>query len=237
MNPKPFHFKKFSMMHHQSTMKIGTDAILLGAWVDLLEVSSALDVGTGSGILAMMLAQRGVKHIEAVEVDEKSCAEAKLNFETSHWRDSFKIYHQDARNYAINCVDLFDLIICNPPFFYQAFPGKQMRRNLARHTGDFDFSDLFEIALRCLKKEGKLAVVIPVSEFNRLMKAAAAKGFFLHQKLVIIPVSEKAANRFNLVFKLKKPTKIHESEFTIRNTDGNFTTEYNELLKPYYLGL
>lgn len=224
------------MIHHQSTMKIGTDAILLAAWVDLENIENALDVGTGSGIIAMLLAQRGVSAIQAVEIDERSAREAQLNFDTSQWRQRFKLHHQDAREFGRQCKSQFDLIICNPPFFYQAFHGLKARRNLARHAEYFNFNDLFQIAMHCLKSDGSLAVVIPAGEWDRLEKAADEAGFFLHQKMNIIPVEDKSVNRLNLLFKKTEPTQLNEMFFVIRGQDGNFTKDYYTLLKDYYLG-
>ncbi|HOI31774.1 MAG: methyltransferase [Bacteroidales bacterium] len=224
------------MMHHQSTMKIGTDAILLAAWVDLNKVESVLDVGTGSGIIAMIMAQRDVPFVEAIEIDEKSAQEAQLNFNTSQWKERFRLHHQDAREFGSRCKSPFDLIICNPPFFYRAYHGNHERRNLARHAGNFTFNDLFCIALNCLKPDGSLAVVIPASEWDRLKKAADDTGFFLHQKMNIIPVEGRKVNRLNLLFKQTIPPQIDETFFVIRGQDGSFSAAYYSLLKDYYLG-
>jgi tRNA1Val (adenine37-N6)-methyltransferase len=236
MKAQPFHFKKFSMMHHQSTMKIGTDAIMLGAWVDLHGVKSALDVGTGSGIIAMIMAQRGVQNIEAIELDEISVMEARTNFEVSQWRNRFTLHHVDARHFREECDNFFDLVISNPPFFYDSFQGNQARRNLARHAGYLEFNDLLQIGSSCLKTGGSLAVVIPSIAFERFMKDAKDNGFFLYQKLNIIPVEGRIPNRLNLLLKKAPPKQIDESFFTIRNQDGSFTSEYYELLKDFYLG-
>ncbi len=223
-------------MHHQSTMKIGTDAIMLGAWVDLNGVQSALDVGTGSGIIALILAQRGVQDIEAIEIDEKSVQEARMNFDVSQWRSRFTLHHLDARDFGKKCNKFFDLVISNPPFFYDSFQGNQARRNLARHAGYLEFSDLLRIGSNCLKPDGRLAVVIPSIEFERFMKDAKSYGLFLWQKLNIIPVEEKIPNRLNLLLKKEPPKQVEETFFTIRKRDGSFTTEYYEFLKDFYLG-
>jgi tRNA1Val (adenine37-N6)-methyltransferase len=236
MKAQPFHFKKFSMMHHQSTMKIGTDAIILGAWVNLKGVERVLDVGTGSGIIAMILAQRGIQDIEAIEIDEKSAQEAHMNFEVSQWSSRFTLHHCDARDFGKQCKIFFDLIISNPPFFYDSFQGNRARRNLARHAGCLEFNDLLRISSECLKPGGSLAVVIPSIEFERFMKDAKSNGFFLCQKLNIIPVDGKAPNRLNLLLKMELQNQIEETFFTIRKQDGSFTPGYYELLKDFYLG-
>ena len=114
IDARPFHFKHFSLYHHRSTMKVGTDAVLLGRWVEVRATDYVLDIGTGCGILPLMLAQKGVAHVDAVDIDEASFEEAKTNFEASQWRDLLQAY-------CTNIVDFrtdkrYDLIISNPPF-------------------------------------------------------------------------------------------------------------------------
>ena len=224
------------MMHHQSTMKIGTDAIMLGAWVDLTNVKNALDVGTGSGIISMILAQRGIQDIEAIEIDQKSAQEARMNFEVSQWRNQFTLHHIDARDFEMSCGKFFDLIISNPPFFYNSFQGNKARRNLARHAGYLDFNDLLQLGSKFLKPIGYVAVVIPTIAFERFIKDAKTNEFYLCQKLNIVPVEGRIPNRLNLLLKKEPPKQIVETFFTIRNQDGRFTSEYYKLLKDFYLG-
>jgi tRNA1Val (adenine37-N6)-methyltransferase len=234
---RPFHFKKFSLLHHQSTMKVGTDAMLLGTWVDVSDVRQILDIGSGCGILSLLLAQRCNAPIDAVEIDELSAKEARLNFELSPWKDRLKCYHADVKRFAENINKKYDLIITNPPFFTSEFKTKSARRNLARHTDTLDFELLIRIAERLLTEEGRFVLVLPYTEGMQFIEIAEKQEFHLSKLMKIIPTFGKDCNRLNMEFTKTKPQNIVKETFTIRNSDGEFTDQYNFLLRDFYLGL
>ncbi|MDA3943948.1 MAG: methyltransferase [Bacteroidetes bacterium] len=238
MSSRPFHFKHFSLFHHQSTMKVGTDAVLLGSWVSVEKVSDALDIGTGCGILPLMLAQRSVNQVDAVELDASSAREAAYNFSCSQWHRQLQVYEMDIRRF----VDVFpnkkyDLIISNPPFFTNSFKGEQPRRNQARHTDSLSFDDILNSAKKSLNPEGSLALVLPYNEGVSFINSANAAGIFLKEKLLIVPIEGRQPNRLNLLFSFKSVPDPVTKTFTIRNLDGSFTKQYKDLLQDFYLGL
>jgi len=234
---RPFHFKKFSLLHHQSTMKVGTDAMLLGSWVDISTSKQILDIGTGCGIIALLLAQRSNASIDAVEIDELSAKEARLNFEISPWNDRLKCYHTDVKRFTEIIGKKYDLIITNPPFFTSGFKTKTARRNLARHTDTLDFESLIRIAGFLLTEEGVFALVLPYTEGMQFIEIAEKHDFHLSKLMEIIPTFGKDCNRLNMVFTKTKPQNIVKETFTIRNSDGEFTDQYNFQLRDFYLGL
>lgn len=234
---RPFHFKHFSLFHHRSTMKVGTDAVLLGAWTQIHPTNYTLDVGTGCGIIPLMLAQRGAEKIDAVELHEASAKEAKENFAASQWRDHLTVFHQNITEFGANQPSQYDLIVSNPPFFTSLFKTRQPDRKLARHTDSLSFENLLDTVIRLLKPTGRFSLVLPMDESQQFLRMAYLKGFTESRRLLIIPVEGRSPNRINMEL-VRQPTPTLETEnFTIRSLDGSFTNQYNTLLKDFYLGL
>ncbi len=235
MAEKPFHFKHFSMMHHRSTMKIGTDAVLLGRWVDISNAHNVLDVGTGCGIIAMMLAQRGAAHVDAIDLDYDSFQEADNNFMTSQWRDKIKAYHADIKTFGQGIQ--YDLMVSNPPYFVNSSKCDKARRSMARHAGTtLSFADLLNASKRLMTDKGRLAVVLPQREEDNFTNEAVKFGFYLKQKLDIVPINGLLPNRVNLEFAQTRQTETLVKTLVIRGKSGALTDEYNDFLKEFYLG-
>lgn len=234
-----FHFKHFSLNHGNSTMKVGTDAVLLGAWVEVKPDDEVLDIGTGCGILPLMLAQRGVSTVDAVDLDGPSAEEAAMNFQASQWREHLNAFHDDIKTFDQG--RRYDLIISNPPFFVNSFKCDADRRNQARHTDtSLSFKDLIANALRLLKPDGRLSVVLPEKESKEFFKIAYNNSLYIYRIQYIIPVEGKDANRVNIELKrspdMGSPRQSEVSYFTLRNVDGKFTDMYNEIVRDFYLG-
>ena len=230
-----FHFKHFSLNHDRSTMKVGTDAVLLGAWTDVKPTDWVLDIGTGCGVLPLMLAQRGVAKVHAVDLDEASAIEAAENFQASQWSRQLFAFHADIRHFTMQCA--YDLIISNPPFFINSFKCDADRRNQARHTDtSLTFSDLISTVRRLLKPEGRFVLVLPERESHDFLPLAEQGNLFLYHKENIIPTEGKEPNRVNLELRYGKPESLQVTELIIRHEDGSFTNEYQERVKDFYLG-
>lgn len=230
-----FHFKHFSLRHDRSTMKVGTDAVLLGAWVEVCPTDWVLDVGTGCGVLPLMLAQRGVARVHAVDIDEASAHEAAENFDASQWHDRLFAFHADVRQFAMQCA--YDLIVSNPPFFSHSYKCDADRRNQARHTDtSLTFADLVAVVRRLMKPEGRFVLVLPERESHDFLTIAEQSHLFVHRRQDIIPVEGKAPNRVNLELRFGSPKEVDVNELVIRREDGGFTESYDALLKDFYLG-
>lgn len=230
-----FHFKHFSLCHDHSTMKVGTDAVLLGAWADVKPTDWVLDIGTGCGVLPLMLAQRGIAKVHAVDLDEASVSEASENFQASQWSRQLFAFHADIRRFTMQCS--YDLIISNPPFFVNSFKCDTDRRNQARHTDStLSFRELIEAVHRLLKPDGRFVVVLPCREAQELITLAVKANLFIHRQESIIPVEGKAPNRVNLEFRYGKPLMQENSKLIIRTVEDVFTEEYNYVVSDYYLG-
>lgn len=233
---RPFHFKHFSLYHHRSTMKVGTDAILLGSWVEVKSEDMALDIGTGCGLLPLMLSQKGVSLVDAVDIDTASIEEASINFKASQWREQLKAYCVDINRFEPNCR--YDLIVSNPPYFNRFSKCESERKSRARHNDmTLSYGLLCASVRRLLKPYGRFALVLPVSASTAFLKEAGNNGLFLQKRMTIIPIEGREPNRLNMEFGLFKSDAIQEEVFVIRNADKQFTQQYRELLKDFYLGL
>ena len=230
-----FHFKHFSLYHGNSTMKVGTDAVLLGSWVDAKPTDWVLDVGTGCGILTLMLAQRGIAKVHAVDLDETSAIEASNNFHASQWSRQLFAFHADIRRFTMQCT--YDLIISNPPFFINSFKCDADRRNQTRHTEtSMSFSDLIQAVHRLMKPDGRFVVVLPERESHEFLPLAEQANLFVYRRENIIPIEGRSPNRVNLELRYGKPESVEVSELTIRRADDSFTEEYRQRVSDFYLG-
>ena len=225
------------MMHHQATMKVGTDAVLLGVWADIEADKLILDAGTGSGILALMAAQRNpVATIHAIDVDEKSISEAAENFARSPWSERLVAIQADLRTYMMGQGETYDHILTNPPFFDKHIRTNDPRRNLARHADNLSHDDLLIACQRLLKPDGRLSIVLPWTTGKQLAEAAPAFGLWPAGIQHIIPVSGREPNRMNLQLRKSEGNSLQEHYFVIRDTALDFTPTYYQVLKEFYLG-
>ena len=236
IDARPFHFKHFSLYHHRSTMKVGTDAILLGRWVEVRPLDVVLDIGTGCGLLPLMLSQKGVNQVDAVDIDEASIEEATINFKASQWRDQLQAICTDITDYQTD--KQYDLIVSNPPFFNRYSKCDSERKSRARHNDvTLSYEALCAVVCRLLKPDGRFALVLPVNASVEFLKVAEKSDLFLHKRMIIIPIAGREPNRLNLELQLLKPSEIQETTFVIRDVNNRFTNQYCEYLKDFYLGL
>ena len=232
-----FQFKQFSLEQDQCAMKIGTDGVLLGAWVPLEQNPfSILDIGTGTGIIALMLAQRSTaQQIDALEIDENAFEQATDNFENSPWNDRLFCFHAGLDEFMEEPEDEYDLIISNPPFYAEDYKTNDEQRDLARFQDALPFEDLVEAADLLLSENGILAVIIPFKEEERFM--AIAKEFELYPiKITRVkgtPTTE--IKRSLLAFKRYELPALDSDELIIETARHQYTPEYIELTKEFYL--
>lgn len=233
---RPFHFKHFSLYHHRSTMKVGTDAILLGRWTEVKPTDVVLDIGTGCGLLPLMLSQKGVSQVDAVDIDAASIEEATINFQASQWRDQLKTFCVDIIDFQTD--KQYDLIVSNPPFFSCFSKCDSDRKSRARHTDmGLSYETLCVAVRRLMKADGRFSLVLPFVESLDFLEVATGYRLFLHKRMTIIPIEGKTPNRVNLELAFSETDLVQEETFTIRDRNKRFTAQYNEFLKDFYLGL
>ena len=235
MDCRPFFFKKFALFHHRSTMKIGTDAILLARWVDVSDNDEVLDIGTGCGLIPLMLAQKGIKSVDAVEIDSDSYEEAAQNFSNSAWKSQISAIHADVKDYAVQSLKKYDLIVSNPPFFFGDNIPEKAKKGLARHTNTLSYNDLLISVKKLLKPEGRFALVLPARESRTFLKDAENHGFYLQKEMKIVPIEGKEPNRINMQLVVNHVDNVESETFVLRTTDHSFTKYYKDFLKDYYL--
>ncbi len=213
-------------------MKVGTDSVILGAWADCNGASRILDVGTGTGILALMIAQRypGAE-ITAIEIDRDSFEQARSNFAASPWKDRLMAVQGDFRTYMFDSK--FDCIIANPPYFADSLKSRNEQLNIARHDTALDFEALAAGIKKWLKPDGRANIVISADNAGRLEMAFSFEYLFCAQK-VYVYTSEKNKPKLVLFKFLTKITPCKTDNFYIRRAD-RYTDEYKLLTKDFYL--
>jgi tRNA1Val (adenine37-N6)-methyltransferase len=232
-----FQFKQFSIEQDRCAMKIGTDGVLLGAWTPVENNPfSILDIGTGTGIIALMLAQRcGAQQIDALEIDEDAYEQATDNFENSPWNDRLFCFHAGLDEFVEEPEDEYDLIVSNPPFYSEDYKSNVDQRDLARFQDAMPFEELIEAAALLLSENGMFAVVIPFKEEENFL--ALTKEYELHPLKITrvkgTPVSE--IKRSLLAFSRNKITDFVVGELIIETTRHIYTPEYIALTKGFYL--
>lgn len=217
-------------------MRVSTDACLFGAWIRLQEATKVLDIGTGTGLLSLMLAQRFPDaHFTAVEVEPGACADAALNFHSSPWKSRLELQQQDVRNWQPEQV--FDAIVCNPPFFMNDLPNPQQNKKLARHGQDgLSLEALIEVVNNLLQVRGKFYVMLPPQVMEKLLILAAKQGLFLQERCRVKHNSGKAVHLEFAVFSRDGQEFISEEEIVLKDGD-NYSRQAAALLLPYYLFL
>ncbi|PKB17045.1 tRNA1(Val) (adenine(37)-N6)-methyltransferase [Flavobacterium sp. 5] len=232
-----FQFKQFSIEQDRCAMKIGTDGVLLGAWTPINnQTFSILDIGTGTGIIALMLAQRSsAEQIDALEIEENAFEQATDNFENSPWNDRLFCFHAGLDEFVEDPEDEYDLIISNPPFYSEDYKSNDDQRDLARFQDSMPFGQLIEAADLLLSENGIFSVIIPFKEEENFI--AIAKEYELYPiKITRVkgtPTTE--IKRSLLAFNRKENHHFHIDELTIETERHIYTPEYIELTKDFYL--
>jgi tRNA1Val (adenine37-N6)-methyltransferase len=213
-------------------MKVGTDGVLLGAWTDCRNANAVLDVGSGTGLIALMLAQRSPAKIDAVDIDKNACEQSEINFRNSPFADRLKVYHTDFKFYSPTCK--YDLIVSNPPYFINSLKSPDTGRNSARHTGEFHLRDLLGKSAQLLTGSGKLSLILPFDTFDFIQTIAAQNDLFLSRKTNVRPLAASSPKRILLEYS-KEKGQTQENEMFIEHTRHVYSDEYIELTKNYYL--
>jgi tRNA1Val (adenine37-N6)-methyltransferase len=238
--PKPFgkklfHFKKFSLTDSGCAMKIGTDGVLLGSVAANFQSKHVLDIGTGCGLIALMVAQKSAAQIIAIDADADAVAVAKENVKNSPWANRVEIIHARFQDFCISSTRLFDLIVCNPPFFHNSLLSPSPKRNLARHSNSLPPNDLFSGVKKILEDRGRFLMIAPALQEEDLVHIAGKTGLFCIKKTCVVPVKGQKPKRIMLAFSpFQAETKVEE--FTVETGERHqFSEEYIALTGDYYL--
>ena len=235
---KPFQFKQFSVAQDRCEMKVGTDAVLLGAWSALDPMTNTiLDIGSGTGILALIMAQRSTAElIDALEIDSDAYEQCVHNFENSDWGDRLFCYHASLDEFVDEIEDTYDLIISNPPFYTDHFKSRNEARNKARFEDALPFEELLTSVSKLLSVTGQLNVIIPFSEEINFISLAENVDLYPIKILRVRGQEESPVKRSLISFTFQE-NKIEVSELTIEITRHHYTNDYINLTKDFYLKL
>ena len=230
---QPFRFKQFTVHHQRSSMKVGTDAILLGAWCHLAGARRVLDVGTGCGVIALMSAQRNPDaFVMAIDIDSESVDEAQENFEVSPWGNRLKALLQNFNELTDD--QGFDVIVTNPPYYNENVLPPDPVRSAARHTHALSFEQLMQGAARLLKADGSIALITPAEARDDVTATATFAGLYLSRLTTVCSSEGKTPKR--LLWQWSKlRCAIQRGNIIIHERGGAFTPQYIELCKDFYL--
>jgi len=237
MNRKPFHFKQFSIHHDRCAMKIGTDGVLLGAWTPLHDAKHILDVGTGTGVIAIMLAQRSLVNvaIDAIEIDQAAYDQAVENINDCKWKDQITVVYSSLQDYNKLQTKKYDLIVSNPPFFLQGSKPLGENRKQARHTDTLSHDDVIRCSKTLLKETGSLSIILPFDEGNNFVVTAEKLGLFCQHYVAVKPKIGKPVERLLLSFSKSRAVEMIKEKLTIQYEQRNdYTPEYIALTKEFY---
>jgi len=230
---KPFKFKQFIIQQEDSLMKVGTDGILLGAWANANVPQTILDIGTGTGLIALMMAQRYSKaRVDALEINEASALEATQNIRNSSFTNRVNVTHTSLQTFARHTLSRYDLIVSNPPFFNAG-----LARNAARHTHTLTHEELVFSVKKLLNEKGQFCLILPKKEGESFIELAINSDLYLAEKTTVKPKPSKPIERLLLRFSNFNLNEKIENELIIEKEGAKrvYTKEFTSLTKAFYL--
>lgn len=237
MSNSHFNFKQFSVHQDMCSMKVGTDGVLLGAWTNTENANRILDIGTGTGLIALMLAQRTDATIVAVDAEENACNQATINFNASPWKERLSIIHSKIQDYQTD--EKFDLIVSNPPYFTGYYSSDDLSRDVARSADVLlPYEDLITAAKRLLKDTGRISLILPADQQGKLVNIALEKGFVVSRCTKVMTKTGKEHKRVLLeLINSDGEVELFQDELIIQtdNSGRAYTQEYIKLTKDFYL--
>ena len=234
--PNPFFtFKQFTIRHDRCAMKVGTDGVLLGAWVNLSNSHHILDIGTGTGLIALMMAQRcNDCDITAIDIDTEAVSQANENIQASPWKEKVIAMQQDIRTYKPNV--LFDTIVSNPPYFINSLKSSDAQRNTARHTDSLSAEDLMRKTAELLTEEGHFSIILPSEQIEELIQIGERVGLYPSRRTHVITRPGLSPKR-TLVEFCKRNTSYQTDELIVELDRHVYSEEYIALTRDFYLNM
>ncbi len=231
-----FTFKQFFVAHDRCAMKVGTDGVLLGAWAPVEKARKVLDIGCGSGLIALMIAQRSAPEVEidGVELEPEAAQQASSNAAQSPWAERVHIYVQDVHQFAESHPHQYDLIVSNPPYFAPAVACRDEARDTARYTGSLTHDALLNCAEKLITKEGVFCVVLPHDLGEELARLAVQQDWFVHCQVNIRDRPGKPLHRMLLTLS-RQPAETQYQHLDLRQSEGVYSPEFCALISEFYL--
>jgi tRNA1Val (adenine37-N6)-methyltransferase len=216
-------------------MKVGTDAVLLGSWVNASHAKHILDIGTGTGIIALMLAQKSGARIDAIDIDQNAFQQAVENSENCQWKERIHIYHSALQDFSPESEYKYDLIVSNPPYFVDSSKALEESRTNARHTDQLPYDELLKGVLRLLHPSGKFYVILPTKESELFREKAEANKLYCTKITRVVTRTDKPEKRLLMRFEFTHRAFSEDSIVIEKDERHSYSDEYKELTKDYYL--
>ena len=217
-------------------MKVGIDGVLLGVWASIGNATQILDIGTGTGLIALMIAQRSKALITAIDIEESAVLQAKENIENSPWFDRVGVKLASLQEFATSPVERFDVIVSNPPYFVNSLKPPVRNRTAARHADSLTHEELIVYSIKLLNPTGRICLILPVAEGMKCAEFAKSKGLYCSRKVNVYPKPNVEAKRLLLEFKLEE-AETTVSELVIEIERHCYSPEFTALAKDFYLKL
>ncbi len=231
-----FAFKQFIIKQDMCAMKVGTDAVLLGAWIFPNGSKQILDIGTGTGVVALMLAQKTEAHIDAIDIDTNAFNQASQNVLESKFSNQISLFHFSLQDYAKVADKKYNLIVTNPPYFEQSLKPSDEQRSSARHADVLPFEELINGVIKLLEPKGKFCLILPTLEAEKFRTLAQKRGLFLSKLLRVKSKVNKDTDKRHLMQFEFTPTEFSEKTIAIELDERHqYTDDYKQLTKDYYL--
>lgn len=233
-----FQFKEFKIEQEKCDMKVCTDSCLFGAWVadkiqkKIIEPATILDIGSGTGLLSLMTAQKSNAKIDAVEINKNAYLQTKENFKASKYKERLQAFNADVKHWNDN--KKYDLIISNPPFFENDLPSANQNKNFAKHHHGLTLNELMDLIKSRLAKNGNFSVLLPFHRISYFKKLANEKEFYLKDELLVRQTPKHSHFRVMLFYGTSKET-FFSDELTIKDSNGKYSEAFNLLVEDYYL--
>lgn len=229
-----FQFKQFTVWHDKCAMKVGTDGVLLGAWTPVLDSRRILDIGTGTGLVALMLAQRSRAAVVALEIDPLAAMQATENIARSPWPNRVEVIVADFKHYKSDTT--FDVIVSNPPYFVDSMKCPDSQRNVARHNNELTYNDLLQGVSTLLSSTGAFTLVIPMDVADRVKEIAEGYHLFPAHQLCVITKPGGSPKRTLITFTFSSQ-ECQTEELLTEVSRHQYSDAYIALTKEYYLKL
>ena len=228
-----FTFKQFTIWHNRCAMKVGTDGVLLGTWANLTEANNILDIGTGTGLIALIAAQRNPKaQITGIDIDYSATIQATENIQNSPWKERIHIVQEDIKKF--HPTTLFDSILCNPPYFRNSLKCPDLQRSMARHTDNLSPEELLKSVQTLITDSGEFSIIFPNNDYKLLESLAFIHSLYTIRRTFVHTTVGSTPKRVLLSFKKKNSPTI-ETHLTIGCNKDIYSEEFKTLVKDFYL--
>jgi tRNA1Val (adenine37-N6)-methyltransferase len=232
-NYEPFNFKKFSITQNNAAMKIGTDGILLGAWAKTSNINNGLDIGTGTGVISLMLCQRFSEiQIDSIENSESALKDASINIDNSQWKNRINLINENFINYIPKIK--YDLIISNPPFFSKSLKPENLERSRARHQEDLSYKNILKFSKKYLNLDGSLNIIIPFNDKEEAYNLSKNYNLNLVRQCIVSSKPNKKPHRLLMEFSFRKEETKNEYLTIEEHGRHQYSEDYKKLTREFY---